>query len=264
LNNFSNCINDITNKYGFSDYLSYVVIGEDGTIRKYKYDSNITQLPYLITCEFPDAFRVKINSLEKRPIKIPEKLLPYRSLRNGVIKNLSELNFYNTNLPVACTIIENKFEPKLIENIHGIRNKFTDEIYRFSGYYMPVFYEIELFEKGNELRKTGNYKFDMTLTKFGMVQERKIRKCNTKGSILKLRNIPDQQSIYVMLDEFGYTTSDFFIFKSTWDYEYHLQTIQNPLNRNIIPDIPRANVETIVSESIGRSRADEEEKNTNL
>lgn len=27
-----------------------------------------------------------------------------------------------------------------------------------------------------------------------------------------------------MLDEFGYTTSDFFIFKSTWDFEYYLET----------------------------------------
>jgi hypothetical protein len=26
-----------------------------------------------------------------------------------------------------------------------------------------------------------------------------------------------------MIDEFGYTTIDFFMFKSTWDYEYHVE-----------------------------------------
>jgi hypothetical protein len=27
-----------------------------------------------------------------------------------------------------------------------------------------------------------------------------------------------------MLDEYGYMVADFFIFKSTWDYEYYLET----------------------------------------
>jgi hypothetical protein len=148
--------------------------------------------------------------------------------------------------------VENKFPPKIFENLHGTKNIVAEEIYRFTGYYSPLFYTIELFEKGNQNRAPGNYKFDTTLSEFGMVKERKMRKCNLKGSILKLRNEPDTQSIYPMLDEFGYTLSNFFIFKSTWDFEYHLQTIQNPLNLNIKPKVILPIVETITTEPVGR------------
>ena len=67
----------------------------------------------------------------------------------------------------------------------------------------------------------GNYKFDTNLTDFGMMLERRVRKVNRKGSVLKLQT----NSIYPMLDEFGYTFMDFFIFRSTWDQGYHFETV---------------------------------------
>jgi hypothetical protein len=70
----------------------------------------------------------------------------------------------------------------------------------------------------------GNYKFDTDLTYFGIMKERKIRKVNKLGSILKLKEVKDINSIYPMIDEFGYTFCDFFIFRSTWDFKYHLET----------------------------------------
>lgn len=66
----------------------------------------------------------------------------------------------------------------------------------------------------------GNYKFDTDLTDFGMMLERRVRKVNRTGSVLKLQT----NSIYPMLDEFGYTFLDFFIFRSTWDQGYHFET----------------------------------------
>jgi hypothetical protein len=81
----------------------------------------------------------------------------------------------------------------------------------------------------------GNYKFDTDLTKFGMMLERKIRKTNRSGSILKLRASKDELSIYPMLDEFGYTFMDFFIFRSTWDHGYHIET--NMINKNEVEKI---------------------------
>lgn len=71
----------------------------------------------------------------------------------------------------------------------------------------------------------GNYKFDTDLTDFGIIKERKIRKVNRLGSVLKLSEVKDTNSIYPMIDEFGYSFSDFFIFKSAWDLNYHLETI---------------------------------------
>ena len=67
----------------------------------------------------------------------------------------------------------------------------------------------------------GNYKFDTDLTEFGMMLERRVRKVKRKGSVLKLQG----NSIYPMLDEFGYTFMDFFIFRSTWDQGYHFETV---------------------------------------
>lgn len=70
----------------------------------------------------------------------------------------------------------------------------------------------------------GNYTFDTNLTDFGIARERKFSKVNRSGSVLKLGEIPDANSIYPMLDEFGYSFRDFFIFRSTWDFSYHIET----------------------------------------
>jgi hypothetical protein len=72
----------------------------------------------------------------------------------------------------------------------------------------------------------GNYKFDTDLSDFGLMLERRVRKVNRKGSVLKLQT----NSIYPMLDEFGYTFMDFFIFRSTWDQGYHFETVVSEVN----------------------------------
>lgn len=69
----------------------------------------------------------------------------------------------------------------------------------------------------------GNYNFDTTLTDFGMAKERKFRKVNRSRSILKLTEVNDTNSIYPMIDEFGYAFSDTFIFKSSWDNDYYVE-----------------------------------------
>jgi hypothetical protein len=101
---------------------------------------------------------------------------------------------------------------------------------------MPIFYEIDLFQRpGITSTLYGNYKFDTDLTNFGIVKQRTISKVNRK-SILKLKDRNDFRSIYPMLDEFGYTTVDFFIFKSTWDFNYHYECSENnkKTNENLI------------------------------
>lgn len=100
----------------------------------------------------------------------------------------------------------------------------------------------------------GNYKFDTDLTNFGMMLERRVRKINRVGSVLKLQ----KNSIYPMLDEFGYTFMDFFIFRSTWDQGYHFESIvpEDKVVRN------EENVDRIVNRiekenfTIGRSYID--------
>lgn len=133
---------------------------------------------------------------------------------------------------------------------------FSKTVYKKSEYsfYVPIY---------------GNYKFDTDLTKFGMMLERKVRKVNRKGSVLKLKSSRDYKSIYPMLDEFGYTFMDFFIFRSTWDQGYHFETIvPEPLSE---VDFGKASTDTsperILKEvqkegyTIGRSFTDNRSQN---
>lgn len=246
--NIINSINNITLKNGFTDYITYIIIDEDDSISIHNYENNLSTLPYLLRCNLPDEFFTKVNSLDKEIIENPKSLRSSKKLKDGVISNINQLNYYN-NIPFSVSIKENKFPPKVFENYHGNKNIVSNSILRFSGFYMPLFYDIQIFEKDSEFRYTGNYKFDTSLTDFGMMRERKISKINRKGSVLKLKDEEDIKSIYPMLDEFGYLVKDFFIFSSTWDYKYHVETIL----LNIKPDI-QISSPTIVPPTIGRPK----------
>ena len=246
--NFIESINDISNKNGFTDYVNYVIIEEDGTFTRHNYKNNIETLPYMIKCNNPDLFSTKIDSLEKIPIELSNQLTLTKKLFDGKINNLSQLNYFN-KIPIASNIIENQFQPKVFDNYHGNKNIVANNIYRFSGFYMPLFYDLQIFEKNSEFKTSGNYKFDTTLTEFGIIKERKISKVNRKGSILKLREEEDIKSIYPMVDEFGYGVKDFFIFASTWDYKYHVETIVLNLNQNAQITGP-----TVVPRTIGKPK----------
>jgi hypothetical protein len=228
-NNFIQCINDLTNKYGYSNYLKYVIIDKDNNITEHSYVNNIKGLKYILECFYPDQFSVKKNSLVLKPILKPNTLNPTRVLNNFKVDLVSKLDWYN-NLPLSVNIEENQSDIKVVKNLHNLVNIVSDDLYRFSGYYMPIFYDIDLFKRAEDLEEIGNWKFDTTLSNFGILRERKIRKVNRKESILKLKNDQVTRSIYPMLDEFGLTTYDFFIFKSSWDHEYYLESSFNSLN----------------------------------
>lgn len=229
--NFIQCINDLSDKNGFSDYVNYIIINEDGSVKKYNYDS-IEGLPFYITCETPDDITMKYDSLLYKAVDTPKQLKPSKVLKS-VDSNLSNLNYYN-GVPIAAEIVSNKDVPKIGNNLHGGKSITEEIIYRFSGFYMPLFNDIQLFNKNFFTASVGNYKFDTTLSEFGLLKERKIRKVNHKDSVLKLRDVKDQKSVYPMLEEFGYTTVDTFIFKSSWDINYHYLTSNNP---NVISNL---------------------------
>ena len=246
--NFSNCINDISNKYGFTDYISYVIINEDNTITKHNFKNNLSNLSCLLKVEEPEEFRVKINSIKVVPIENPKKLQSTRRLVNGNIRTLSQLNWYN-DLPYAADIQKISITRKIIANLHGVKNYSTNILYRHNGYYMPTFYDIQLFDKQlNGISE--NTKFDTSLTEFAIMKERKVSKINRKGSVLKLRNEQDLTSVYPMLDEFGYSTRDFFIFSSTWDFQYHWETITQNTKPRFNIDFP--SIQSSIRENFGQ------------
>jgi hypothetical protein len=243
--NFINQLNDLDSQYEFSDYTSYIIIEEDGTINKHSFTSNLDTLPYILVCEEADQFELKNNTLTYTSKTLSaNEIKPLRTLIDGKINTLNELNFYN-EIPLGCEIQRNIKDVGFGINYGGRKDitisndpsvfaksnsNVSETFFRHSGYYMPIFYKIELFKPQQEYDTlVGNYKFDTTLTFFGIMKQRIISKVNRKGTVLKLKNNQNLPSIYPMLDEFGYVVSDFFIFKSTWDFTYHIECL-TPVN----------------------------------
>lgn len=234
--NFITYLNNLYDKKGFTDYVNYIIIEENGDIKKYNFN-NISNLSYYIKCEFPDMVTMKDIILSYTPIKLPKELIVNKTL-DKINIDLSNLNYYN-NIPIASYINTNKSLQKPMINYHSNQNITKRIIYRFSGFYMPIFYDIQLFDKDFFTNEVGNYKFDTTLTYFGIMKERKIRKVNHTNNVLKLSKSNTQKSIYPMLSEIGYSVIDFFIFKSTWDIGYHYittndeKTIESKKNKEL-------------------------------
>lgn len=240
--NFIRQINDLDSKYDFSNYTSYVVIGEDGAVSKYNFDNNIESLPYLIICEDPDSFELSNNTLVYKAKNLtPTDIKSLKYLVDGNIETIDKINYFNS-IPISCEIDRVYEEVDFGKNYNGRSNitinknstikpksnsNISETFYRHSGNYMPIFYNIELFKSYGEYDVLdGNYKFDENLTMFGILKQRIISKVNRKENILKLKNNDTLKSIYPMLDEFGYTLEDFFIFKSSWDFDYHVECSQ--------------------------------------
>jgi len=228
-NNFMNAINDLNSKSGFTDSIKYIIINEDGSTNIYDFNDleSAKNLPHFISCEGPDEFSVRNNSIKKEAINLDENILkPNFKLDNGAIKSLGELN-YSTDVPIANTIEVEKIEKTPIPNFSSLKNNLFTTIYRHSGFYSPIFKEIELFAAYSGNNNVGNFKFDTTLTNFGMTGERVISKINRKENVLKLSNTQNFKSIYPMLDEVGYHIVRSFIFKSTWDFKYYYECFKS-------------------------------------
>lgn len=218
--NFIACLNDISEKRQFVNFLNYYVIEEDLTYIKYNM-SNIEDIPYIISAEDPDEFDCLIGSLKRSTIKINENILkPNFKLKNNEIGNVNELNYYN-NEAISTSIVQVTDDEK-----EKLTTKST--LFRFNGNYSPIFKEIELFKRPTLCCNiVGNYQFDEELSLFGQIQEKVLSKVNLKDNIFKLKDKKSMKSIYPKLDEFGYFVSNHNIFKSTWDRKFYTLVDKN-------------------------------------
>lgn len=231
-NNFMNAINDLSNKYDFSDNIRYIIINADSSLMNI-YDFNnmnsIEKLPVLLKCEGPDNFLTVIGSNITEPISLSiSDIKPKRKLDSGNIISLDQLNYYLGDISLSTKITKRFKNPIKVPNYHGLKNNIYNLLYRHSGNYSPIFNNIELFMSPSLTSSNGNYKFDTSLTNFGTIKERIVTKVNRHNNILKLKNDPNIKSIYPMLDEFGYHPTNFYIFKSNWDFEYHVECLEVP------------------------------------
>ncbi len=144
--NFIRQINDLDTIYGFADYTSYVVVEDDYTISKYKFDNNLESLPYYLLAEEADLFNIDDSSLIYKTDGLSKNILKsFRYLENGNIDNPEKINFYNEN-PIAYNIDSDEDSVPVTKNLNRQKtNDTTRPLFRHSGYYMPLVYEVELF-----------------------------------------------------------------------------------------------------------------------
>jgi hypothetical protein len=218
--NFINCINDLSRKGGFSDYLKYIVIKENGEVSEYKFGDGLENLPFIIVAERPESLNVRIDSLEYLAVN-QIKLKPGKVLIDSKISNTDQLNYYNgTN--IGAEII--KTENNIVEyvNYGNTINIKDNKIYRFGGNYMPLFYEVELFNSDNpvfynvidlsfELSTTQNV--TLTIGMNGSFTEQSITlypSASYSTSLEYLKQVSDELELAVTGIDFHYKVRDKF------------------------------------------------------
>jgi hypothetical protein len=88
---------------------------------------------------------------------------------------------------------------------------------------ISYYYEDDIYTYLESMFMDGNVKFDTSLYDFGQIREFIFSKVNENKNILKINQERDT-SMYPIIDEYGYTYSSRFIFKSPWDREYFIRT----------------------------------------
>jgi hypothetical protein len=222
--------------YGFINNLKYIFIENDNSIKVYdsKNVGKFLKCPFYISVFGPNDFGVFKNTFKYIPYNFnTNNLKAKKTLTNGIIVSQKDINNYS-DVPYAY-LIENKNInnfPNVVysSNLTSIFNSTK----RHSGCYGPIFNDVQLFRANGLTHSYDFYKFDVQLTDFGMTGERVISKVNKDGNILKTSKLPNLQAVFPMLDEFGYTVTKSFIFKSTWDYEYLIEC-NIPSNDTFVP-----------------------------
>jgi hypothetical protein len=222
--NFIETINKIVEPEGF-EQLTYHHIDSNNNYNKYIMTGE-TVSPFILQIKNPVKIETKKHSYDIIPIKGPDhNILDYE--KSNSKNKLGDV----INQPLSRIFIKNEKDLNLLKFSEGEINYPFNFIYRYNGYYEPVFKKIEIFNKidyndenGEKIIYKGNYKFEDTYIKFGSMDEIVYSKVNENGSVLKLKDVEGDKSVYPMIDEFGYSFDSIFIFKSNWDSDFYIKT----------------------------------------
>lgn len=250
--------------------VNYVRINVDGTIKI----MNSKNTDFTIEPELPVEFQNKEKTFRSSNIQ-PSGLTINNSLKNVIVLNdTSDPNatrntsgalintVLNINMwdgqPVGRTFTEG--DPNDTRLYYNLDPNTDPTIYRHSGVYAPIFVDLNLFRPTSYWTLTNNnttfvkpalsplnWKFyddfsdgqsnGPSVFGWGFLNEIIFSKVNKQGNILKLALNGDtkEKSIYPMVDEFGYNYSPRYIFQSTWDRNFYLESRSIVLNINKYP-----------------------------
>ena len=113
------------------------------------------------------------------------------------------------------------FKVRLYNSKHPMQNQPISVSAFLYGIRICVYYSIShnFFDE--------NITFNDESFQFGNMSELIYSKVNPTTNVLKIKNTEQDRSIYPMIDEYGYSYTSRFIFKSTWDSEFYLMTQNN-------------------------------------
>lgn len=171
------------------------------------------------------------------------------------VGSIPDLNSYN-NYPIGREIIGGSDKRQYWE----LEDDTDPSIFRYSGPYIPIFRDIPLFrplgfialstiisDQGvgiPTLKDSGNWKFydpnsDTTLPNllnFGTIKELTYSKCNPTSNILKLQSTAGE-SIYPMVDEYGYEFDSKYLFSANWEPGFYSLSRRVEVQPNKYPSL---------------------------
>lgn len=236
-NNVINAINNMNELCGFDNYITFHYIdvnGEYGRTEMHDYVNstldtvnswNNKYTPFILSIEQPSELLMKKESYIVTPI-IGSNYNIYDKFKDSsnIVNKISDIDDY---LARTITINQSTILPQKQQHKENIT--YNNTIYRFNGSYEPIFKNIDLFNT-NLIWNSGNnyinenYFFDTKLENFGIINEIIYSKVNKNVNVLKLNNIENEHSIYPMIDEYGYSYTPRYIFKSCWDNDFFIET----------------------------------------
>ena len=175
--------------------------------------SNVSQ-NYALSTTIGGADLAAIWRSEMKTVTYPDDILwyiPSAEPKWGLSWSVSDITNPNFAVLISTTIKNDTSANLIIPQIECVTvcvsYTYIDQTYIFN----------------RSIYMDNNLKFDTGLNDFGKVDEFVYSKVNENKSILKI-NPNNDVSMYPIIDEYGYSYSSRFIFKSPWDREYFLRT----------------------------------------
>jgi len=149
--NYIMSINDNNNINLFDDFITYYYIDSENNIGYSKInnvDNNLIDVwgknfvPLLIECEKPETITTKKQSYTVAAIKGPKFNL-YDKYKNDFTEAVYDKSFIDEPLSRYITINEEEISPK---KSFLTELNYDNTIYRYNGFYEPIFKEVELYK----------------------------------------------------------------------------------------------------------------------
>ena len=231
---------------------------------------------FVIDAELPIGFLIKektsvvstsmpnnlqINNSVKNTIILNDTDNPNATVNSAgaLINSVLDINAWD-GMPLGRSFKNN--DPNDTRMFYNLDSDIDPQIYRHSGPYAPIFNDLNLFRPVGYWTSTNsqsafvppvvpayNWKFyddfsdgnlnGPSVYSWGYIPEIIFSKVNSQGNVLKTAISGDTKSkaIYPMVDEYGYDVNPRYLFQSTWDRNFFLESRLIVLNKNDYPTL---------------------------